>query len=348
MQTHTKHLGTVFPEFDRKLTEAMDKHRVVAKKTAVALARKNQPATNAPTSDPLHTAAAAAYNQTYAEHQGIIKIEVHRQTHERLAIDARARSGDIDTQIETLEQENLIARRDLDGIPRPQLVRWNILGVILLGLLSLGEIFWAETAFEALGDLPLIAFMIAVAITIVQGYIAIQVGKAIGRTDGRIFNLRTALYALALAGMVISMTVMRGYALGAMDSDMPSWVYLFVHVALIIGTVLCSRTAFPSKEERDEVRQLRERFEQIDARGEQCAELLREKQSLEKQVQESEAHLSLVESQSRHLKNLVRTHFRETVAHCKTENLITRTDLSTPVSFHAPAPHLDFELSAND
>lgn len=339
-----KHLGTIFPEFDRKLTEAMDRHRAAAKKTAVALARKNQPTKDAPTSDPLFTATTAAYNQTYAEHQGIIKIEVHRSTHERLIADVGKRSLEIDATIETNDQENLIARRDLDGTIRPQPIRMNVLAVVLLGLLSFGEIFWAETAFEALGDMPIISFLIATAITIVQGYIAIQVGKGIAPKEGKRIDRKTIFFIAALAGMVVSMTVMRGYALDAMDSHMPSWVYFFVHVALIVGTVLCSRTAFPSKEERDEVKQLRERFEQIDARDEQSAALCREKKTLEKQVHDSEEHLSLVESQCQHLKNIVRTHFRETIAQCKTENLITRTDMGTPISFHAPAPLLEFEI----
>lgn len=347
--TNNKHLGIVFPEFERKLTETMDKHRAAGKKIAVTLARKNLPTRDADTHQPLLTIMTEAYNQTHAEHEGIIKIEVHRATHDRLAADVRKRSEEIDTEIEKLEQENLIERRALDGTVCPPLKRRNILAMVLVGVLSLGEVFWISTALQALGDImPLTAMGISLALAGVQSLIAVAISKQMHKLEqtGQRMDMRTALLIAALAGMVISLTVMRGYAINAMESSMPSWLYLFIHIALIVGTVLSARAAFPSPEEKDGVRQLRERFQKIEEREKQCDTLLAEKKALEKTVLESEEHLSLVESQAHHLRNLVRTHFRESVAQCKTENLITRTDMTTPVSFHAPAPLLEFEQSA--
>lgn len=342
MSKDTISYGSYDAETDKRLSEAASAIKREAKKDGAFFARKNRPTLNEPSLAPYVGRYRSAYNEVLAKEVGKIKPDMHEAKFIRFKEETTRKEKEIDTVIEKRDYENQLDARALDGKPCPKPKKYNPFAAILLGFIYAGEMYYNALAFAFLGGNMLGAYLIGMTVTIIAGILAYAAGRNLARMEGgeKNLSLQTGLFILINLGIVIAMSTLRARMLDSTTMHTPVWVFFLVNIAFLAGSIVFSRLFVPSEKQKDADRETIDRHQKIKAREEEIKKLSAEKTELQKALQREEENYLFVMSQVRAITECVEAHYHETVEVFKTENLITRSDLGTPISFFEPTTSL--------
>lgn len=342
--------GYFTPEFDKQLSEEVTPIKRDAKKDGAHLAKAKtvRPTLTESSLTPYLGGYKARFEEILIRKLDSIKPEVQVEKFRRFKEQKLKREKDIDTEIDSLDHENHVDERSLDGKPKPTTQKRNIWPRIFLAILYLGEFYYNSLAFAFLGGSMLGAYLVGATVTLAVGILAFVSGKILSRADelGREAYLKAAPYALIALAVVIAMSVLRANMQGAGDMHTPAWVFFLVNIGYLVSTIALSRIAFaPSKEQAADSSTCAI-YQRIEERTAKIKALRDEKLSLDASLEKEEEEFQFVTSKARRVEEVLNAHFREAVEGFKTENLITRPDLGTPVCFLEPIPSL--QISKNE
>ncbi len=341
--------GYFTPEFDKQLAEEVAPIKRDAKKDGAHYAKqaKSRPPLNESSMLPYIGGYKARFEAILIKKLDEIKPEVQTEKYNRFKEQKTKRDSEIDTEVAGGEHENRVDERTLDGKPKPKAQKRNIWPIIFLIILYLGEFYYNSLAFAFLGGSMIGAYLIGATVTLAVGILAFVAGKILCRADeiGRSAYIKAAPYILIALAVVIAMSVLRANVQSAGDMHTPAWVFFLVNIGYLVSTIALSRIAFaPSKEQAVDCA-TSAIYKRIEERTAKIKLLRDEKLALEKALEQEEEEYQFVISKARRVEEMLNAHFREAVEGFKTENLITRSDLGTPVCFLQPVPPLQTKKS---
>jgi hypothetical protein len=327
---------------EQELSEMAAANNAEARRKGIFLGKQNLPPLAEQSFDSHIAPFKANYGKYRAKRIGIIKPEVHETRFNRFCTVKTKREEEINAEIKNLKHENDLDRHNLEGKVKPEEKKRNPIFIVLLGIMYLTEFFLNALAFEFLGGNPILAYCIGAGVTTLAGTLCFGIGKSLIRmeTEGRKIYLQLGLQVAAALGLVVAMSVIRTQMLSDTEVPISPWIFFFINVAFLIGTVFFSRLFFPSQKETDESKELSKRFEAIEKREAEIRHLENEIKMFGEQYKEEEEKYLVIMSEVKNLCKRVDAHYRETVALFKAENLIARPDKGTPVSFLAPITEL--------
>lgn len=334
--------GSYDPQQEKDLLEAASSIKREARKDSAFFAKKNRPTLTEPSILPYVGRYKTAYEEVLAKELGKIKPEVHETKFNRFREDKTAKEKAIDERTGALDHENSLDLRALDGKTKPEEKKRNPLFAVLLGFIYAGEMYYNALAFAFLGGNMAGAYLIGATVTLIEGILAYAIGRNLARMEegGHKSYLQTGIYVLLDLGIVVAMSTLRAKMSDSTSLHTPAWVFFLVNVAFLAGSIVFSKLFFPSQKQKDADRDVLDRHARIAEREEEIKKLKGEKEALEKNFKQEEERYLFVMSQARRTSERVEAHYRETVELFKTENLITRSDLGTPVCFFEPIPAL--------
>ena len=342
MSKDTIQYGLSDPEQNKRLASKADAIKQQARKDGVFFAKKNRPTLTEASLVPYIGRYATAFEEILAKEQGEIKSDMQQSTFTRFKEDMVKRESQIDARIQTLEHENQLDLRALDGKPKPHAKKHNPIFAIVLGIIYIGELYYNSLAFAYLGGNPIGAYLIGASVTLIEGILAFAAGKNLVRIEegDRSRYLQTVVFILINLGIVIAMSTLRARMGDGSETRTPSWIFFLVNIAFLAGSIVFSKFFFPSTTDSDTASATEEQHRIIEERTAEIKQLLSEKESLKKAFDQEEKTYLYVISLAKTVYEQIDAQYRETVELFKTENLITRSDLGTPVCFLHTIPPL--------
>lgn len=349
MSNTTINYGPHDPEQDKRIASKAEAIKQQARKDGAFFAKKNRPTLTEPSLLPYIGRYATAFQEILVKELGEIKADMQETKFVRFKEEMTKKEAEIDSRIETLDHENRLGLRALDGKPKPQIKKRNPLFAVLLGIIYLGELYYNSLAFAYLGGNPIGAYLIGATVTLIEGILAFATGKNLARIEegDRSRYVQTGVFILINLGIVIAMSTLRAKMTDDTEMQTPSWIFFLVNIAFLAGSIVFSKFFFPSQKETDASRAVSEQHSLIDERKEEIKKLQSEKANLKKAFDDEEKTYLYVTSLAKTVEEQIDAHYRETVETFKTENLITRSDLGTPVCFFEAIPPLNNTKNKN-
>lgn len=342
MSNTTINYGPHDPEQDKRIAAKADTIKQQARKDGAFFAKKNRPTLTEASLMPYIGRYATAFQEVRVRELGELKPDMQETKFIRFKEEMTKKEAEIDSRIEKLDHENQVDFRALDGKPKPELKKRNPLFAVLLGILYAGELFYNALAFTYLGGNPIGAYLIGATVTLIEGILAFATGKNLARIEegDRSRYLQTGVFILINLGIVIAMSTLRAMMTDDSQMHTPSWVFFLVNVAFLAGSIVFSKFFFPSRKDTDASSAVSEQYRVIEERKAEIKKLQGEKENLKKAFEEEEKTYLYVISLAKTVEEQIDAQYRETVELFKTENLITRSDLGTPVCFFEAIPPL--------
>lgn len=342
MSKETISYGPHDPEQDKRIAAKAETIKAGARKDGAFFARKNRPTLNEASLLPYVGRYGTAFQEVLAKEIGELKPQMQQTKFNRFKEEMAREEAEVDAHIEKIEHANHLDTRSLDGQPKPEIKKRNPLFAVLLGIIYLGEFYYNALAFAYLGGNPIGAYLIGATVTLVEGILAFATGKNLVRIEqgDRSRYLQTGLFILINLGIVIAMSTLRARMSEGSQMQTPSWIFFLVNIAFLAGSIVFSKFFFPSQKDTDASRDIAERHCIIEERKAEIKQLQARKAELKKAFEEEEKTYLYVMSLVKSIEEQIDAHYREAVELFKTENLITRSDLGTPVCFFEPVPSL--------
>lgn len=346
MNNQNTTVGYVFPNADKKLKEKLLALRTGAVKLFSTLGKQGKPAQD--DTDILSAVASikAGHENLFSEEMHDIKPEVHHAEFMTLKAHTEDALATLATEEDTLTHNIIATEHTLEGKTRPAEQRREPWAVAVLVVFYIGETVLNALAFELSGDMPLWAYLLGACTTGIEAVLAYHIARNLERleAEGKRMDIKTAGLITVVAGIVVSMTMLRGYALRELGGSFPTWAYAFINAGLLFATVIFSKRIWPSGKEQAETAQLRSKFDEIDAWKERLAQIPAEKASLQKTLAEGKHAYEVVMSHVRHTGETISASYRETVELAKAENKIMRSDKKNPACFRKSTPALNITI----
>lgn len=348
MSKETISYGPHDPEQDKRIAAKADSIKQTARKDGAFFAKKNRPTLSEPSMLPYISRYATAFRELLVKEIGEIKPDMQQTKFNRFKEEMQKKEQEIDTRIDDLEHENRLDIRNLDGQPKPNVKKRNPIFAILLGIIYLGELYYNALAFAYLGGNPIGAYLIGATVTLVEGILAFATGKNLVRIEegDRKRYLQTGVFILINLGIVIAMSTLRARMMDDTQLQTPPWIFFLVNIAFLAGSIVFSKFFFPSSKETEAQSQASERHRIIEERTQEIKTLQQQKADLKKAFEEEEKTYLYVMSVAQSVREQIDAHYRESVEIFKTENLVTRGDLGTPVCFFESIPELINDTNA--
>lgn len=342
--------GYQTPEFDTQLSAEAEPIKRDAKKDGAYLAKKNRPAKDEQSLLPYIGQYKARFEELLIKKLDIIKPEVQARKYARHTEQHAKDTSAISTEISDLEHASRIDERTLGGAPKPTPAKSNMLLYIVLGILYAGELFYNALAFAFIGESMAMAYVIGASVTLALGILTHAAGRILARTeelDTKAY-LKAAPYLLTALAVVIALSVLRSTmqtSLGHQGASM--WVYLLVNIGYIVSAIALSRMALAKSRGQDADREAAALHARIDERTAQIQTLTAKQKELDASLEKAAEEYQFVQSKATRTADILNAHFVEAVEGFKTENLVTRPDLATPVCFFESLPSLKNPIDTN-
>ncbi len=314
----------------------------LARKSAVHFAQRNQPALIGDNLDHYTGDIKGGYEKLAADVNKVFRPASHFPESKIDADYFKEKDGNIDVEIEALENQNRNDQFDL-GSFNPKTVSNRIwLAAGITGLIMIGEIFFNSKSFQVTGESLLFALILATSISVAV-YVFSHLTTLLYKGAKNALQRRLVVIGstVLILGLFIALAIFRSNYLATHEIIINPTYFVLINLFFFVVSTLISYYMLPSRAEMKANVPKLKKYYAIEKRKKQIQQLKDEKLNIRNTVLNRTKERIINNHHSNYVMDLIRKMYFETIGIFKTTNLTYRPDHRVPDCFGFTVPMPD-------